>query len=118
MRRLTANTIIIALVALLLTPAALLADGQKLCCRRAGMHHCDGTGSTAPAPSDTTLSSSAAKCPMSCCASTAHAKFATPKLLTALNYEHAAGPLVRKQVTAHSDLRSSNLRDRSPPFLS
>jgi hypothetical protein len=118
MRRLTANSIIIALLGLLLTPATLLADTQKLCCRRGGMHHCDGTGSTAPAQSDSTFNSSAAKCPMSCCASTAHAKFATPKLLTALTYEHAAGPLVRKQVTVHSDLRSANLRDRSPPFIS
>jgi hypothetical protein len=118
MRRFTANSIIIALLGLFLVPATLLADSQKLCCRRAGMHHCDGTGTAAPAQSDTTLSSSATKCPMNCCASTAHAKFAAPKLLTAVNYERAAAPLVRKQVTVPSDLRSSNLRDRSPPFLS
>ncbi|HEX7961803.1 MAG TPA: hypothetical protein VF493_17910 [Terriglobales bacterium] len=118
MRRLTANSIIIALLGLLLTPAALLADSQKLCCRRGGMHHCDGTGSTAPAQSDSTFNSSAAKCPMSCCASTAHAKFAAPKLLTALNYQCALDPVLRQQVTVRSDLRNSNLRDRSPPFLS
>jgi hypothetical protein len=118
MRRATANSIVVALLALLLTPATLLADSQKLCCRRAGMHHCDATGGTAPVQSESTFNSSGIKCPMNCCATTVHAKFAAPKLLATLNSHHAADPLVRKQVTVHSNLRSSNLRDRSPPFLS
>lgn len=118
MRRFTANSIVVALLALLLAPATLLADAQKLCCRRAGMHHCDGGGASSSAPSESSFNSNAAKCPMNCCASTAHAKFAAPKFLAALNYQQAADLLVRKQVPLHADLRSSNLRDRSPPFLS
>jgi len=118
MRRVTANSIVVALLALLLAPGALLGDSQKLCCRRAGTHHCDAAGSAAPEQSDSSFNTNAAKCPMTCCASTAHAKFAASKFQTSFDHYYAADPLVRKQAALYSDLRSANLRDRSPPSIS
>jgi hypothetical protein len=116
MRRLAANSIVVALLALLLAPASLLSESQKLCCRRAGMHHCEGTGGAASDQSS--LNNNAAKCPMTCCASTAHAKFAAQRFHTSFYHGYAADTLVREQVAFHSDLPASNLRDRSPPFRS
>src|SRR5262249_32052224 len=113
MRRFAANSIVIALLALLLAPATLLSESQKLCCRRAGMHHCDGTsGAASDQPS---FNSNAAKCPMTCCASTAHAKFAPPRLHTAFYHGYATHVSTPQQGVRHSSLRASNLRDRSPP---
>src|SRR5215468_9622785 len=116
MRRFAANSIVIALLALLLAPATLLSESQKLCCRRAGMHHCDNTA--AAASDQSIFNNNAAKCPMTCCASTAHAKFAAPRFQTSLHHDDAVDALVREQGLRHSHLRASNLRDRSPPFHS
>src|SRR5215813_2473648 len=104
MRRFAANSIVIALLALLLAPATLLSESQKLCCRRAGMHHCDNTAGAASDQSS--FNNNATKCPMTCCASTAHAKFAAPRFQTSLHHDDAAGALVREQGLRHSHLRA------------
>jgi hypothetical protein len=118
MCRFTANSIVVALLALLLAPATLFGDSHKLCCRHARMHHCEGTSGAAPDESETSFNSNGAKCPMSCCASTAHAKFAAPRFQTSFHRGYTADTLIHKQIALRSDLRGSNLRDRSPPFLS
>jgi hypothetical protein len=118
MRRFTANSIVVALLALLLAPAALLSDSQKLCCRRAGMHHCEGTSGADPDQGQTSFNSNGAKCPMTCCASAAHAKFAAPRFQASFYHRYATHISLSQQVDFYSDLRASNLRDRSPPSLS
>jgi len=85
MRRFAANSIIVALLALLLAPATLLSESQKLCCRRAGAHHCEGTSGTASDQSGTSFNNNGPKCPMSCCASTGHAKIAVPRFQAAFH---------------------------------
>jgi len=115
MRRFAANSVVVALLALLLAPATFLSESQKLCCRRAGLHHCEGTGSTLPDQSATSVNNNAAKCPMSCCASTAQAKLAAPRFQTSFHHGYAADTLIPQRAGTHSDLRASNLRDRSPP---
>jgi hypothetical protein len=118
MRRFTANSIVVALLALLLAPAALLSDSQKLCCRRAGMHHCEGTSGAVPDRDQPSLNSNGAKCPMTGCAISAHAKFAAPRFQASFYHHYATQVSTSQQVDFCSDLRASNLRDRSPPSLS
>ena len=119
MRRLTANSLLLVLLALFLTPAALLADSQRLCCRRAGMHHCDSTDGSVAAENktETSLNRNSA-CPMRYCATTTQAKLGMAGAQTSVYQPRPADFLTGKILVHVAKALSSELKDRSPPLFS